>query len=95
MSTNPTKDASGATYQAVGGGDDFLQFKGSGGEYRSWIDGNGFGQGNLATSNTPPSNFLWVDTTRTDAYTPTGSGSRPFKTIQAAVNQVAANSDNS
>ena len=38
----------------------------------------------------PPTRNLWVDKNRTDTYTATGEESKPFKTIQAAVNAVAA-----
>jgi hypothetical protein len=38
---------------------------------------------------------LIVDKNRSDSYTADGSLSRPFKTVQAAVNQVASNGDNS
>jgi hypothetical protein len=35
-----------------------------------------------------------VDGGRTDQYTPNGSVNQPFKTIQAAINQITANGDN-
>ena len=38
---------------------------------------------------------LYVDGNRTDSYTENGSITRPFKTIQAAINQIATNGDNS
>lgn len=44
---------------------------------------------------TPPAvKAIFVDNTRTDSYTPDGSILKPFKTIMAAVNQIAANGDN-
>lgn len=51
-------------------------------------------------SGTPPARIgpgrtLFVDGTRTDAYTEDGTFQRPFKTIMGAVNQVVANGDNS
>jgi hypothetical protein len=53
-----------------------------------------------ASSGTPPARIgpgrtLFVDGTRTDAYTEDGTFQRPFKTVMAAVNQVVANGDNS
>src|ERR1017187_6496926 len=40
------------------------------------------------------SKTLYVDGTRTDTYTETGSILSPFKTIMGAVNQVITNADN-
>jgi len=41
-----------------------------------------------------PSAFLYVDGSRTDAYTPDGTQLLPFKSIMAAVNRVIANGNN-
>lgn len=48
-----------------------------------------------STPTTPGSRTFYVDKNRTDTYTATGTISLPFKTIQAAVNQVATNNDGS
>lgn len=52
---------------------------------------------NQTTAYTEPegSKQLFVDNNRTDTFTPDGSFDRPFSTIMAAVNQIAANGDNS
>lgn len=42
----------------------------------------------------PATKTLFVDGLRTDTYTQTGAFDTPFKTIQAAINQIAANADN-
>lgn len=49
----------------------------------------------ISLSNLPATKVFYVDVNRTDTYTATGSLGFPFKTIQAAVNQVATNADNS
>lgn len=41
-----------------------------------------------------PTKTLYVDNQRTDSYTADGTILRPFKTIQAGINQVATNADN-
>jgi hypothetical protein len=55
--------------------------------------GGGGGGGGPATI--PATKTLYVDGSRTDSYTATGSMSTPFKTIMAAVNQIVTNGDNS
>src|SRR6266850_1054371 len=47
---------------------------------------------NMASS--PVTKKLYVDGNRSDSYTADGSILRPFKTIQAAINQVITNADN-
>ena len=51
---------------------------------------------NQTTAYSEPANSkqLFVDQNRTDTFVPDGSFDRPFSTIMAAVNQVAANGDN-
>lgn len=47
------------------------------------------------TASIPAAVTFYVDHNRVDSYTPDGSRSRPFLTIQAAINQVISNGDNS
>jgi hypothetical protein len=42
----------------------------------------------------PTTHCLYVDIGRTDTYTADGSMARPFKTIQASINQIITNADN-
>jgi hypothetical protein len=48
----------------------------------------------LAARMVPVTKTLYVDGNRTDSYTANGTILYPFKTIQAAINQVIANADN-
>lgn len=52
-------------------------------------------QGALEELNPKATYTLYVDGGRVDSYTADGTVARPFKTIQAAVNQVISNGDNS
>lgn len=76
------------------GGADFIQMKSPSGAVLAWIDSLGAPQGALAGGSIPPTKTLYVDNNRTDSYTPNGSLTKPFLSIMAAVNQIAANGDN-
>jgi len=51
------------------------------------------GNGSVTYLDTPVTNVLYVDNKRTDSYTASGNITRPFKTIQAAINVVAGSSE--
>lgn len=50
---------------------------------------------NSGLADIPTTNKLYVDKNRSDSYTETGTIATPFKTIQAAIDAVAAKGDNS
>lgn len=94
MAQKTSKNAVVGCYETKG--DDFLHLIDSKGADIAGIDSTGTGYGALQGGLIPPSTkTIFVDGNRTDSYTADGSTLKPFKTIMAGVNQVAANGDNS